>query len=182
MPNYRFDPLPLKESYQISLEEQQAFNEELMSTNEELQSTNEELQSSNEELETSREELITVNSELQAKMEQLADMQNDMKNLLDTINVGIIFLDAHLVIRRFTRDATRIYRLVASDVGRPLADIRCVADVDTLLDAAQEVLDTLIPYEREIQLNETAWIQARIQPYRTLTNNNRWRSAYLYRH
>lgn len=167
----------LKESYQISIEEQQAFNEELRSTNEEIQSTNEELQSSNEELETSREELqsvneelITVNSELQTKMEQLADMQNDMKNLLDNISVGIIFLDTHLVIRRFTRDATRIYRLVASDVGRPLTDIRCVAKVDTLLDAAQDVLDSLIPYEREIQLDEMTWILARIQPYRTLTN------------
>jgi two-component system CheB/CheR fusion protein len=50
------DLMYLKESYQISLEEQQAFNEELKSTNEEMQSTNEELQSTNEELETSKEE------------------------------------------------------------------------------------------------------------------------------
>ena len=90
----------MKESHQATIEEQQASNEELKSTNEEMQSTNEELQSTNEELETSKEELqsvneelITVNSELQAKIEQLAGMQNDMKNLLDNINIGTVFLD-----------------------------------------------------------------------------------------
>jgi two-component system, chemotaxis family, CheB/CheR fusion protein len=171
------DLLYLKESYQISIEEQQAVNEELKSTNEEMQSTNEELQSTNEELETSKEELqsvneelITVNSELQAKIEQLADMQNDMKNLLDNINVGIIFLDRQLIIRRFTRDATRIYRLVATDVGRSLNDIKCIVEADDLLTAAQQVLDSLIPYEREIHINDDIWILARIQPYRTLDN------------
>ena len=167
----------LKGNYQVSIEEQQAFNEELKSANEELQSTNEELQSTNEELETSKEELqsvneelITVNSELQAKIEQLAEMQNDMKNLLDNVNIGIIFLDARLKIRRFTREAVRLYRLVATDVGRPLIDIKSVVAVDDLLIAAQQVLDSLIPFEREIHLDETTWLLARIQPYRTLDN------------
>lgn len=171
------DLIYLKESYQVSLEEQQAFNEELKSVNEELQSTNEEMQSSNEELETSKEELqsvneelVTVNSELQAKIEQLADMQNDMKNLLDNVNIGIIFLDRHLIIRRFTREAVRLYRLIASDVGRPLLDIKSVVEMDDLLIAAQNVLDSLIPYEREIHLNGDTWMLARIQPYRTLDN------------
>ena len=166
----------LKESYQITIEELQAANEELKSTNEEMQSTNEELQSTNEELETSKEELqsvneeiITVNSELQAKIEQLADIQNDMKNLLDNINIGIIFLDQNLIIRRFTREAVRIYRLVASDVGRELIDIKSIVDCDGLLIYAQTVLDTLIPYEREICSDSETWL-ARIQPYRTLDN------------
>jgi two-component system CheB/CheR fusion protein len=112
----------MKESHEATVEEQQASNEELKSTNEEMQSTNEELQSTNEELETSKEELqsvneelITVNAELQAKIEQLAGMQNDMKNLLDNTHIGTLFLDEQLIIRRFTREACHIYRLVASD-------------------------------------------------------------------
>jgi two-component system CheB/CheR fusion protein len=164
------DLMYLKESYQISIEEQQAFNEELKSTNEELQSTNEELETSKEELQSVNEELITVNSELQAKIEQLADMQNDMKNLLDNISVGVIFLDRHLIIRRFTREASRIYRLVATDVGRSLNDIKSVVEVDDLLVAAQQILESLIPFEREIHIGDDSWILARIQPYRTLEN------------
>jgi two-component system CheB/CheR fusion protein len=166
-----------KENLQATIEEQYASNEELKCTNEEMQSTNEELQSANEELETSKEELqsineelITVNSELQAKIAQLADMQIDMKNLLDNIHIGSIFLDQHLIIRRFTRDAMQIYRLVASDVGRALSDIKPELEGEDLLDAAHAVLDNLVPIEREVKtLNGNSYL-ARIQPYRTLEN------------
>ena len=167
----------LKENYQATLEEQQASNEELKSTNEEMQSTNEELQSTNEELETSKEELqsvneelITVNSELQAKIEQLAGMQNDMKNLLDNTHIGTVFLDEKLIIRRFTRDATTIYRLVPTDVGRPLSDIKSNIAGEALLTQAHTVLETLIPFEQEVRTDNGIWYLVRIQPYRTLDN------------
>lgn len=166
-----------KESMSAMLEEQQASNEELKSTNEELQSTNEELQSTNEELETSKEELqsvneelVTVNSELQTKVELMAVMQDDMKNLLDNIRLGIIFLDRRLQVRRFTRDATRVYRLLASDVGRSLADMRCELQGHDLLADAQSVLDTLVPVEREVCTADGTWYLARVQPYRTTDN------------
>ncbi|MGZ4980266.1 MAG: chemotaxis protein CheB [Methylobacter sp.] len=166
-----------KENLQATIEEQFASNEELKCTNEEMQSTNEELQSTNEELETSKEELqsineelVTVNSELQAKIGQLADMQNDMKNLLDNIHVGTIFLDRNLIIRRFTRDAIQIYHLIASDVGRALSDIKPELEGEDLLDAAHSVLDNLVPIEREVKTLNGNWYLARVQPYRTLEN------------
>ncbi len=166
-----------RENLQANIEEHQASSEELKSTNEELQSTNEELQSTNEEMETSKEELqsvneelITVNSELQAKIEQLAGMQNDMKNLLDSINIGTVFLDRQLLIRRFTREAAKLYRLVATDVGRPLADIKSNLDGDTLIGEAQTVLDSLQPCEHEVTAPDGACYLLRIQPYRTLDN------------
>lgn len=159
-------------------DEQQASHEDLKSTNEELQSTNEELQSTNEELETSKEELqsvneelVTVNTELQKKIEQLAGMQNDMKNLLDNMNIGTIFLDKDLIIRRFTREATKAFRLITTDVGRSLEDIKCTLEgsVD-LLKNAKEVLSTLNPFEIELKSQSGIWYLAHIQPYRTLDN------------
>ena len=166
-----------KENLHATIEEQQASNEELKSTNEEMQSTNEELQSTNEELETSKEELqslneelTTVNAELQSKIEQLAGMQNDMKNLLDNINIGTIFLDEHLHIKRYTREAAQVYRLVASDVGRALNDIKSNIDKDDLLADAQAVLDDLTSRERQVCTVGGGWYLARMQPYRTLEN------------
>ena len=167
------------DSLQSTVEEQQASNEELQSTNEELQSTNEELQSTNEELETSKEELqsineelVTVNAELQGKIEQLDHMQNDMKNLLDNINMGIIILDEQLNIRRFSREAGKIYRIIDSDVGRPIADIKSnfIDSNDNLLDDAKKVLETLVPSERDVQVTHDKRYLARIQPYRTMDN------------
>jgi two-component system CheB/CheR fusion protein len=166
-----------KENLQAINEEQQATNEELKSANEELQATNEELQSSNEELETSKEELqslneetITVNAELNSKVEQLNDYQNDLKNLFDNVNAGTLLLDHHLILRRYTREAAKVYCLVATDIGRPLVDIKSNLEGGDLLAELQSVLDTLIPCEREVRSNDGTWYLARIQPYRTLDN------------
>jgi len=166
-----------RENLQATIEELQASNEELKSTNEELQSTNEELQSTNEELETSKEELqslneelVTVNSEYHAKIEQLLSLQNDMKNLFDTVSVGTIFLDGRLTIKRFSREAAKIYRLTPADVGRPLSDIKSNIAGDDLVADALEVHDSLVPREKEVRTAGGDWYQARVVPYRTLDN------------
>lgn len=166
-----------KENLQATIEEMQAANEELKSTNEELQSTNEELQSTNEELETSKEEIqsvneemMTVNAELQAKIGQLASMQNDMKNLLSSTGVGTIFLDIDFAIRWFTPEAAKLYKLIRSDLGRPLSDIKTMIKEDNLIEDAKIVLDSLIPKQKEIQTVDNLWYQAYILPYRTLDN------------
>jgi two-component system CheB/CheR fusion protein len=163
-----------KQSLQATVEEHQTAHEELQSTNEELQSANEELQASNEELVTAKEELqsvneelTTVNAELQAKVDQLNVTQDDLKNLFDATSVGTIFLDVKLRIKRFTREAGRIYRLAPSDLGRPLADLKSnVVDNDLLIEA-QAVLDSLVPIERQVRCADGTWFLARLQPYRT---------------
>jgi two-component system CheB/CheR fusion protein len=166
-----------RENLQRTIEENNAAKEEFKCTHEEMQSTNEELQSTNEELETSKEELqsineelVTVNSELQAKIVQLSDMQNDMKNLFDNIRIGIIFLDRQFRIRRFTREVARIYRLVDSDVGRSLSDITSDLCYAELLSDAQTVLDTLVLSECVVRAQNGDCFRVRIQPYRTLDN------------
>jgi two-component system CheB/CheR fusion protein len=97
-------------------------------------------------------------------------MQNDMKNFLDNISVGTIFLDQYLNIRRFTREATRIYRLATSDIGRSLNDIKSTLEDENLITAAQSVIETLVPYEHELRTVDGVWFLTHIQPYRTLDN------------
>ena len=169
--------LYLKENLQSHMEEYQASIEELKSTNEELQSTNEELQSTNEELETSKEEiqsvneeLMTVNAELQSKIEQLTEIQNDLKNLLDNTNSGIIILNQNITIKRFNREATKVYRLLPTDIGRPLSDINSTIENFDLISESIAVLDSLIPREIEVHTNKDIWYMIKIMPYRTLDN------------
>ena len=166
-----------KENLSATVEEMQAANEEMKSTNEELQSTNEELQSTNEELETSKEEIqsvneemMTVNAELQSKIKQLAGIQNDMTNFMSSTGIGTIFLDTSLSIRQFTPEAAKIYKLISSDIGRPLSDIKSVIVPDDLIQDARMVLESLIPREKEMQTLENIWFLVRILPYRTLEN------------
>ena len=166
-----------KEHLQTMIEELETSNEELKATNEELQSTNEELQSSNEELETSKEELqslneelVTVNSELQGKIDELTGVHNDMKNLLDSMEIPTIFLDSNLQIRRFTNHATKVINLIATDVGRPIHHIASKFMYEHLVEDAKEVLRTLAVKEVVLQVKEGRWYAMRILPYRTIDN------------
>lgn len=157
-----------RDNLQASIEEEQAANEELQSLNEELQSTNEELETSREELQSTNEELVSVNAELHAKLEQMAELRNDLKNLLDTLDLGVILLDERLVVRRFTLQARRIFHLMDADVGRPLEDIRSDAEGADMLADARAVLRSLQPIERELRTRDGCWYLARVMPYRTL--------------
>lgn len=164
-----------REEIQNVMEEMQTSQEELKSTNEELQSTNEELQSTNEELTTSKEEmqslneeLQTVNSELQSKVDDYSRVNNDMKNLLNSTDIATLFLDKELNIRRYTNQATKIFKLIKSDVGRPFTDQVSNLIYLELADDALEVLRTLIFIEKQIPAKDGRWFSIRIMPYRTL--------------
>ena len=160
----------LREEMQSSHEELKSANEELQSTNEELQSTNEELTTSKEEMQSLNEELQTVNVELQSKVDELSSANNDMKNLLNSTDIATIFLDNALHVRRFTTQATRLFKLIQSDLGRPLLDIVTDLDYAGLRHDAEEVLRTLVFSDREITTADGRWFQVKIMPYRTLEN------------
>lgn len=163
-----------REEVQNIMEEMQTSQEELKSTNEELQSTNEELQSANEELTTSKEEmqslneeLQTVNAELQSKVNDYSRINNNMKNLLNSTDIATLFLDKELNIRRFTNQATKIFKLIKSDIGRPFTDQVSQLICPELSDDANEVLRTLMFIEKQIPTKDGRWFSTRIMPYRT---------------
>jgi len=156
------------EEMQTSQEELRSANEELQSTNEELQSTNEELTTSKEEMQSMNEELQTVNTELQAKVDQLSQASNDMKNLLDSTDIATLFLDKDLNVRRFTPQATKIIKLIPGDAGRPITDLASELRYPELADDAREVLRKLAAVEKPIGARDGRWFSVRIMPYRTL--------------
>lgn len=106
-----------KEELQTSLEEIETSNEELQAANEELLASNEELQSTNEELQSVNEEINTVNAENIQKMDDLAALNADMNNLLESTQIGTIFLDSSLSIRKFTPAIKEHFSFLNSDVG-----------------------------------------------------------------
>jgi len=153
-----------------SAEEQKAINEEALSINEEYQSTNEELLTSKEELQSLNEELIALNGQLQETLERQRTTSDDLQNVLYSTDAATIFLDTKLDIRFFTPATRSLFSIIATDVGRPLADLRSLAIDDTLPADAARVLETLVPIEREIEVESGSWFLRRILPYRTQSN------------
>jgi two-component system, chemotaxis family, CheB/CheR fusion protein len=159
-----------QEQMQTQEEELRSANEELQSTNEELQSTNEELTTSKEELQSLNEELMSVNAELQTKIDELTRTHDDMNNLLNSTELAVLFLDCGMNVRSFTPQATRIFKLISSDINRPFTDITSTLRYEHMLDDAKEVLGTLIFKEMEIEATNSDWFRIRIMPYRTNDN------------
>jgi len=157
----------IQEEMQTSQEELKSTNEELQSTNEELQSTNEELTTSKEEMQSLNEELQTVNAELQAKVDDFLRVNNDMKNLLNSTDIATLFLDKELNIRRYTIQATTIFKLIKSDIGRPFTDLVSDLIYPQLSADASDVLRTLIFIQKQIATRDGRWFSVRIMPYRT---------------
>jgi two-component system, chemotaxis family, CheB/CheR fusion protein len=155
------------EQLQASGEEHKAAAEEAMSVNEELQSTNEELETSKEEMQSLNEELTTVNAQLHAKMDELQKTSGDLRTLLASTDIAVIFLDSQFRIRRYTPTVKKLLELIGSDVGRPLSDLATKFIDPDLLDDAQSVLDNLVPVEREVRGDDGRWYARRALPYRT---------------
>ena len=151
-------------------EEMRAANEEVLSSNEELQSLNEELETSKEELESANEELTTLNDELQNRNMTLDQLNNDMINLLTSVNLPVIMLGSDLRIRRFTPVAEKLLNIAATDVGRSILHTQLAMNVPDLETSILNVINTGATKEEEVQNREGIWYSMRIRPYRTLEN------------
>ncbi|RZI84694.1 MAG: chemotaxis protein [Rubrivivax sp.] len=161
-----------------TVEQYEASNEELKSSNEELQAMNEELRSATEELETSREELqsineelSTVNIELKSKVDELAHTNSDLHNLMGATAIATIFLDRQLRITRYTPPAVSLFNLIPSDVGRPLTDLTTQLGYAQLGADERQVLEQLVPIEREVKPPNGRCYLARLLPYRTIEDH-----------
>ena len=160
----------LREETRSSKEELQSANEELQSTNEELQSANEELTTSKEEMQSMNEELQTINAEMHTKLDDLAMAQSDLKNLLNSTDIAMLFLDKKLDVRRYTERASKIISLRESDIGRPLSDLTTSLQYPTLQDDVTETVRTLVITEKQILTSDARWFSVRIMPYRRIDN------------
>ena len=151
----------------MQTEELKASNEELQAMNEELRSAAEELETSKEELQSINEELITVNQELKIKIEEVSQSNNDFQNLINSTNIGTIFLDRYFRVKLFTPAAKEIFNLIPADFGRPLSDITSRLEYDDLLKDAEDVLKKLQSIEKEVSVKENRTFLMQVSPYRT---------------
>ena len=151
---------------EASSEDQKAINEEALSFNEEYQSTNEELVTSKEELQSYNEELTALNGQLQETLESQRTTSNDLQNVLYSTNVATIFLDMELRIRFFTPATRSVFNVIPGDIGRPIADLQCLAPDPAFASDAHDVLLGSRQREREIQGPTGAWFHRRLMPYR----------------
>ncbi|MCA9124054.1 MAG: PAS domain-containing protein [Planctomycetaceae bacterium] len=157
-----------RENLQATIEELEASNEELQATNEELVASNEELQSTNEELHSVNEELYTVNAEHQKKIDELIELTDDMDNLFHATDIGTIFLDERLCIRKFTPNAARNFQILPQDTGRRIDSFTHNLLYPELFHDIRQVASGDTPgVQRDVVDSGGTWYFVRILPYRS---------------
>ncbi len=154
-----------REHLQTTIEERESANEELVATNEELMASNEELQATNEELQSVNEELYTVNAEHQSKIAELIGLSSDFDNLLRSLEVGVVFTDRDLAIRRFTPAAKGLINIVDHDVGRPLDHLTHTIPGEDIIEPARRVIADGTTTVKEVQAADGRSILLRVLPF-----------------
>ncbi|MBU3024527.1 chemotaxis protein CheB [Zobellia galactanivorans] len=157
-----------RESLKNMIEEVETSNEELQATNEELLASNEELQSTNEELQSVNEELHTVNAELQEKIEELAMLNSDLDNLFKSTDIGTVFLDKQLRIRKFTPSVAKHFNLLENDVNRPLEHFASSFHKNNYKEFISDIKSVIInhvPKESEVKDAKGQWFLQKIVPF-----------------
>jgi two-component system CheB/CheR fusion protein len=171
MQELQYELQQTRENLQVIIEELETTNEEQQAANEEQIVSNEELQSTNEELHSVNEELYTVNIEYQSKIQELTELNNDIDNLLQSTDIGVVFLDQNLKIRKFTPPASKAINLLDSDLHRPISHLSCNFSSVKLIDILTEALTTEKTVNQEVTIDATGeHLLMRIHPYWTERN------------
>jgi len=90
-----------------------------------------------------------------------------LEQSLDATNIGLILLNADLVIRRFSKPATNFFHLISSDVGRPFNHIRAQFVCENLMPAIQDAADVGSSVSFRIEPTEQSprTLLAEVRPY-----------------
>lgn len=154
--------------HEVANEELRSAYEEIQSSNEELQSTCEELETTKEEVESTNEELTTVNEELRHWNRQLAAASADLANVFASTEIPIVIVDSKLLVRRFTPVAERVVKIIPTDVGRPLGDLRLRVRLPDLEARTAAVIRDLSVGQVDVQDDQNQWWSLTIRPYITV--------------
>lgn len=155
-----------REQLRATLEELEAARDTLSTGAEALQAAQSELQSVQEEMHSLHEELYALNRDHEEQMLEHAQLQVDMAALLESTQIGTIFLDAQMRVRRFTPKAARHFNLMEQDLGRPIRHLARNLEFDDFAEVVTGVLRQGEPVQRDVRDLDGGWYQVRIHPCR----------------
>lgn len=105
---------------------------------------------------------------MEKKIEQinkLTDLNDELENYFRDTIIPQLFVDADLILRKFTPPAMKQFNLSQADIGKSIADIRDNFRFPTIVENIQEVITNKEILEKELQTTDSKWYQLNIIPY-----------------
>jgi two-component system, OmpR family, phosphate regulon sensor histidine kinase PhoR len=105
------------------------------------------------------------------QIEKLTVLNDDLENYFRNTIIPQLFVDANLILRKYSPPAIRQFNLSENDIGKSILDIKENFRYPTLMDNINHVISTHEILEKEIQSTDNRWYQMNIIPYLRLRDN-----------
>ena len=126
--------------------------------------------STNAELRSANEELYKMNHAYQKKIAELTRMNNDFDHLLVHAEIGALFIDAKLRIRKITPIMLQATNLRLTDIGQPIGQVNFMDGYHDFDKDVEEAFFQDQVSEREvIDKNHMNWL-VKMRPYKMENN------------
>ena len=99
------------------------------------------------------------------KLRCLAELNNDVENLLSSSRIGTLLLDKNLEIRKYSPEITKIFHIMEKDIGWPLNHLPHRLIDSDVMGLTRRVLDDTEAIEREVASGNGSCSLMRMLPY-----------------
>jgi two-component system phosphate regulon sensor histidine kinase PhoR len=106
-----------------------------------------------------------------AQVRELIKQNDELENYFRNTIIPQLFVDADLVLRKFTPPAMKQFSLKNDDIGRHIDEVKDNFRFPTITENIQQVIDSNEILEKEIQTTDLRWYQMNILPYVTYKDN-----------
>lgn len=106
-----------------------------------------------------------------AKHRQTETLNEELENYFANTIIPQLFVDANLILRKFTPPAMKQFTLTLDDIGKSVTNIIDNIRYPTLIQNIEEVIATGTTLEKEVQTLDLRWFQMNIIPYKVLKEN-----------
>ena len=103
---------------------------------------------------------------LRAEQQSLATVNEELESLLDSLDLPMVIVDAERCVRRFTSSARRMVNVIASDIGRPIGDIRWNVSVDDVDEIVRRAAESGAMARRDVRDRHGRYNVLTVRPYR----------------
>jgi two-component system phosphate regulon sensor histidine kinase PhoR len=99
------------------------------------------------------------------KLKKLIELNDELENYFSNTIIPQLFVDADLILRKFTPAAMKHFKLSADDLGKHIDEVSNNIRFPTIIENIREVIESNQDLEKEIQTTDKMWYQMNILPY-----------------
>ncbi|OKS89686.1 sensor histidine kinase [Mucilaginibacter polytrichastri] len=99
------------------------------------------------------------------EIEKILRLNDDLENYFANTIIPQLFVDANLILRKFTPPAMKQFTLKQEDLGKHIDDVKENFRYPSIVENINQVIESQMILEKEVQTTDFRWFQMNILPY-----------------